>query len=104
MNRESRLNGDQGGETGPGHSARRHLLRLLCASMGVPLLLGSARAQEEGPGPSRPTEASSQLREWKEGKEIRVRVPVASEPHELMSAVAFPEAALRSAVTGWGQA
>src|SRR5436190_9622524 len=97
--------GDEGVEGGPRLPARRLLASLLWAGLGVPLLLGAVPAQEaaSAPGPSRPAEAASQLREWKEGREIRLRVPIASETLELKSAVAFPETGIRSAVTGWGQ-
>jgi hypothetical protein len=43
------------------------------------------------------------VREWKEGAQILLRVPLATESHELMCAVSFPETAIRSAVTGWGE-
>lgn len=105
MDKKSRSNTNHGVGTSPRFPARRRLLRFLCTSLGLLLTLGAARAQEgvNAPGPSRPTEAASQLREWKEGKEVRLRVPVASDTLELMSAVSFPETGIRSAVTGWGQ-
>lgn len=67
------------------------------------LLPRGGSAQEPGPRPpAEPGGAASQVREWREGAEIRLRVPLATETHELMSAVSFPETAIRSAVTGWG--
>lgn len=72
--------------------------------LGLLLLAGVAGAQESGEAAgSPPATPSSQLRPWREGAEIRLRVPLASESHELMTAVAFPETGIRSAVTGWGQ-
>lgn len=69
------------------------------------LLAGGASGQEPG-APSGPVAAPgtpSKIREWKEGAEIRLRVPLATETHEVMCAVSFPETAIRSAVTGWGE-
>lgn len=69
------------------------------------LLAGGARAQELGapPGSATPPRTLERTREWKEGSEIRLRVPLATETHEVMCAVSFPETAIRSAVTGWGE-
>src|SRR5258708_3874708 len=68
--------------------------------LGLLLLGGMAGAQEAGETPgSAPAAQSSQLRPWKEGAEIRLRVPIASESHELMTAVAFPQTSIRSSVT-----
>ena len=76
-------------------------------ALGLILLAGGAWAQESGEGPDRSLEPrgapSSQLRPWKEGAEIRLRVPIAGDSHELMTTVAFPETGIRSAITGWGQ-
>jgi len=74
-------------------------------ALAVLLLVGEARAQEPGAphGAAASRGASGQVREWKEGAEIRLRVPLATESHELMCAVSFPETAIRSAVTGWGE-
>jgi hypothetical protein len=68
-------------------------------------MAGGARSQETAlaQGTAVPPIAASKTREWKEGAEIRLRVPLATETHEVMCAVAFPEAAIRSAVTGWGE-
>jgi hypothetical protein len=70
----------------------------------VVLGTGSAGAQENPkPAPPRgPEPGSPVVREWKEGVTIPVRVPVATETREVMSAVSFPETGIRSAVTGWG--
>lgn len=78
---------------------------LLSGAAVLVLLPGGVRAQEPaGPRPpSGPGGAPPQVREWREGVEIRLRVPLATETHELMSAVSFPETAIRSAVTGWSE-
>jgi hypothetical protein len=69
------------------------------------LLAGGASGQESGApsGPVAAPGAPSKIREWREGAEIRLRVPLATETHEVMCAVSFPESAIRSAVTGWGE-
>jgi hypothetical protein len=69
---------------------------------------GSAYPQEEkrSPAPavsSRDTGTPPEVRLWKEGATIRIRVPLATESHEVMSAVAFPETGIQAAVTGWSQ-
>jgi len=78
--------------------------------VGLGWLAGGAAAypQEENPLPapaalSRETGAPPEVRLWKEGVTIRIRVPLATESHEVMSAVAFPETGIQAAVTGWGQ-
>jgi hypothetical protein len=43
------------------------------------------------------------VRAWVEGIPIKVRVPVATDTLEVMSAVAFPEGAIQAAITGWSQ-
>lgn len=77
-------------------------------SLAAFLLGGGAYAQDAdvpsksvapSPGPAK----AAQVREWKEGAEIRLRVPLATETHEVMCAVSFPEPGIRSAVTGWGE-
>src|SRR5687767_10810709 len=73
---------------------------------GVLLLLGGGGGDPDALGQGAPTGAGGagpQVREWREGTEIRLRVPLATETHELMSAVSFPETTIRSAVTGWGE-
>jgi len=71
-------------------------------------LLGQNRAYPQDPavpqpsGEVRPSSQTPLLRTWEEGVPIRVRVPVASDSHEGMSAVAFPESGIQAAVTGWG--
>jgi hypothetical protein len=71
--------------------------------LGLLFMAGGSGAQEAGEAPGTPPGLlSSQLRPWREGVEIRLRVPLASESHELMTAVSFPETGIRSAVTGWG--
>jgi hypothetical protein len=69
------------------------------------LLAGGARGQEPEASPrsAAPPRTLERTREWKEGIEIRLRVPLATETHEVMCAVSFPESAIRSAVTGWGE-
>jgi hypothetical protein len=74
----------------------------LLAGLVALLLTGGARAQEANSATS-PSGSASKTREWKEGVEIRLRVPLATETHEVMCAVSFPESAIRSAVTGWGE-
>ncbi len=80
---------------------RAHALGALAAL----LLAGGALGQDPAtpPGPSAPAGLPALVREWKEGVEIRLRVPLATETHEVMCAVSFPEAGIRSAVTGWGE-
>lgn len=77
----------------------------ILGSLAALLLAGGARAQESGEhlGQAIPRGAAPRTREWKEGAEIRLRVPLATETHEVMCAVSFPESAIRSAVTGWGE-
>jgi hypothetical protein len=80
---------------------RPHLLRTL----GALLLAGAAHGQEPGPVtvPADPKPSLAQTRQWKEGSEIRLRVPVATESLEVMCGVSFPETGIRAAVTGWGE-
>lgn len=51
--------------------------------------------------PSR--EAAGRDVEWKEGQVLRVRVPIASPTHQLMTTIAFPEEGVEAAITGWGE-
>ncbi len=49
------------------------------------------------------TPAATRTVEWREGQAIRVRVPVASPTHQLMSTISFPEESVDAAITGWGE-
>lgn len=91
------------GPEGPGTRARWTTPILGCVA--ALLVGGAARGQEAAAPYSTPVPPGSptNTREWKEGAEIRLRVPLATETHEVMCAVAFPETAIRSAVTGWGE-
>ena len=83
------------------------------AAYGILAILGTLAhdAQEDRQDP--PSEQAStepqdpkaapEVRTWREGLPIRVRVPIATEAHEVMSAVSFPETGIQAAVTGWGQ-
>src|SRR5687767_11083901 len=91
-----------------GHARTGNRARRICHVLGglaALLLAGGARGQETAAphGPAMPPVTATKTREWKEGVEIRLRVPLATETHEVMCAVAFPESAIRSAVTGWGE-
>ena len=61
---------------------------------------GAGAAQAEASPPAKPPGLSV---EWREGLPIRVRVPVASASHQLMTTVAFPEETIEAAITGWGE-
>ncbi len=83
------------------------------AAFGILAVLGNLAGEAEAERQEHPSGQSSALsrdgngspevRFWKEGVPIRVRVPLATESHEVMSAVAFPETGIQAAVTGWGQ-
>jgi hypothetical protein len=92
------------GPAGPGVTCSRVRFSILGGAVFL-LLGGGVRAQESGPtsGQAISPGNAAQTREWREGVEIRLRVPLATETHEVMCAVAFPEKAIRSAVTGWGE-
>ena len=88
------------------HQGPRLTARLTGRLLGFSVLLGTGAAgAQDLPKPKlprAPESSSPSIREWKEGVTIRVRVPIATETHEVMSAVSFPETGIRSAVTGWG--
>jgi hypothetical protein len=79
---------------------------LLAALAGV---LGGGAAYPQDEKEARPTLPSVTparaplVRVWEEGVPVRIRVPVATEAHEVMSAIAFPEGGIQAAITGWGQ-
>src|SRR5438874_1223066 len=79
---------------------------LLAALAGV-LGGGAAHPQEEKESrPKLPPQAAGReplVRFREEGVPIRVRVPIATDSHEVMSAIAFPEVGIQAAITGWGQ-
>lgn len=85
----------------PRAAGTHRLLALLILSLG-----GFAEGQEkQADGSQRPSASDSskapRVVEWKEGVELRVRVPVATDKREVMSTVAFPEGGIQAAVTGW---
>src|ERR1043166_2003669 len=83
---------------------RRRAIALLALLL---LVAAPSPAQDQPPGDPRLANPEAPLaspREipWKEGAELRIRVPVATEKHEVMTTVAFPETGIQAAVTGWG--
>jgi hypothetical protein len=96
--------GDAPGQKRPGSGCTPGNLRLLAFLV---LSLGGWAEGQEKPADAlqRPlaSEAPKAPRvvEWKEGVELRVRVPVATDKREVMSTVAFPEGGIQAAVTGW---
>jgi len=87
------------------------------AAIGILAILGTLQGalpgmQAQAQDPEKPSEAlpapsreprPSEARVWKEGVPIRIRVPLANESHEVLSAVSFPETGIQAAVTGWSQ-
>jgi hypothetical protein len=66
--------------------------------------LGNLAAQEGAPSPKEgdiPADSAPRIVEWKEGRTIAVRVPVASAERPLMTTVSFPEESIETAVAGW---
>ncbi len=79
---------------------------VLAALLGAGLLESQEGVPETVPPGSRalpPDEASGRNVEWKEGQAVRVRVPIASPTHQLMTAISFPEEAVEAAIAGWGE-
>lgn len=81
-----------------------------CIRLAVAILAGPLAGQEGPGGPPLPSregrpepEDPCLSAQWQEGRPIRVRVPVASATHQLMTTVAFPEEAIEAAITGWGE-
>ena len=71
--------------------------------LGISTLAG-ANEQSAGLGavaPQGEPRTSPRIMEWKEGSELRVRVPIATDKLEAMSTIAFPEDGIGAAVTGW---
>jgi hypothetical protein len=83
---------------------RRSARALLFLLLGLPPLAGAQDAAPAAPKgiSAREPKESPRLMEWKEGAELHIRVPVATEKHEVMTTVAFPEGGIQAAVTGWG--
>jgi hypothetical protein len=65
-------------------------------SQGLPVAPGRDDGSKADPAP-----ASPRIVEWREGRTLRVRVPVATPDRELMTAVAFPEERVETAISGW---
>lgn len=86
--------------------AKKANLGLLAAAASV-LFGGRAYPQDpkehQLPNPIHLASKTPLIRTWEEGVPIQIRVPVASDTHEVMSAVAFPESGIQAAITGWGQ-
>ncbi|MBV8882325.1 MAG: hypothetical protein JO332_20380 [Planctomycetaceae bacterium] len=72
----------------------------ILAAVGGLLGGGTASPQEAAERPERPNQTTL-VRTWQEGVPIRVRVPLATDTHEVMSAVTFPEGGIQAAITGW---
>ncbi len=72
----------------------------------VALVLSAVSFQETlspPQGPSAPVPRENRVVDWKDGATVRVRVPVASPSHQLMTTVAFPEETIETAISGWAE-
>jgi hypothetical protein len=100
-----------GGPKWPTGKCRRpgKLTRMWNLKVCAVLLLAGVPTQEKTADPlpalkdEPSTSAAARTVEWKEGHAIRVRVPIASPTHQLMTTISFPEESVDAAITGWGE-
>jgi hypothetical protein len=92
---------------GGGDPMAKHAVDWMLAILAGVLGGGVTYPQEGKEGRQTPASGTSArtplVRLWEEGVPVQVRVPVATDSHEVMSAIAFPESGIQAAITGWGQ-